>query len=439
MSVNDATLMWLSGGARLKPRVQHPKVHLCEDVASPYWFIRYWDDELQPDGSIKTTRKRRILGPLKGPKGLTKHGAEVQRDKFLAGLNTAPTRCEAAVEAAKPVEVGSFIFGRLAEMWRQDYVDNEKVRLATPTRVKYRNRLDNHILPRWRDAKLSELDNTKSVLMWLQNDCNSWHMMIDLRNIMSGIITRAQEWGVIPRSFANPMQWVKVGKKWTVWEDRILTDEETVAVFAHMRDPQLLICETCIYTGTRISEALGLQLRHVDLGKGTIRIAQRHCRGDVDEPKTRDSRRILALGALTERYRAWIEKKGITRPEDWIFPQDNTLGPRKHCHGPMWDSSVRTMLKDAAKTAGCDFTGFGLHSFRRANITLRQEVGGSAIEAQKIAGHAHVSMTGEYTKVQLARQDELTRRIQDRIENARKEQEEKERRERQKADEEAVA
>ena len=89
----------------------------------------------------------------------------------------------------------------------------------------------------------------------------------------------------------------------------------------------------------------------------------------------------------------------------------------------MWDSGVRKALKTAAADAECDFPGFGLHSFRRANITLRQEVGGSAIEASKIAGHSNISMTGEYTKVQLKRQDELTRAIQDRIEDARKKQE----------------
>ena len=54
-----------------------------------------------------------------------------------------------------------------------------------------------------------------------------------------------------------------------------------------------------------------------------------------------------------------------------------------------------------------------------ANITWRQEVGGSAIEASKIAGHATVSMTGDYTGVQLKRQDELTRRIQQRLDKAR--------------------
>jgi hypothetical protein len=50
--------------------------------------------------------------------------------------------------------------------------------------------------------------------------------------------------------------------------------------------------------------------------------------------------------------------------------------------------------------------------------------GGSAIEASKTAGHANVSMTGDYTIVQLQRQDELTRAIQRRMAAAQKKQEE---------------
>jgi hypothetical protein len=70
---------------------------------------------------------------------------------------------------------------------------------------------------------------------------------------------------------------------------------------------------------------------------------------------------------------------------------------------------------EAATAAGCDFPGLGPHSFRRANITWRQEVGGSAIEASKIAGHSDLEMTGEYTFVAPERQNELTRRIQERL------------------------
>ena len=93
-------------------------------------------------------------------------------------------------------------------------------------------------------------------------------------------------------------------------------------------------------------------------------------------------------------------------PEGWVFHQKRS--PDK----PLWDSGVRDALHQAAETVACDFPGLGPHSFRRANITWRQQVGGSAIEASKIAGHHDLEMTGEYTFVTPERQNELTRRIQ---------------------------
>jgi hypothetical protein len=45
-------------------------------------------------------------------------------------------------------------------------------------------------------------------------------------------------------------------------------------------------------------------------------------------------------------------------------------------------------------------------------------VGGSAIEASKIAGHSDLEMTGEYTFVTPERQNELTRRIQAKLAEA---------------------
>jgi integrase len=411
MDAYNATLLTLTGGVKLKQRVQHPKVHERKDRGGFYWFFRYRYDELLPDGQIKTSRKFHAIGPSRGENALSKKQAELKRNAILMELNAAPTRNEASVVRKEPLQVEAILFGKLAELWRSDYVDNPKVKLATPTREKYRSRLDTHILPRWKDTRLNHF-RTKEILDWLQDGCTSWHMMIDLRNIMSGIFTRAQEWEILPDTFANPMVRVKVGKKWTVRENRILTDEETADLFAHLEDPHLLICETCLYTGTRISEAVGLQLKHFDPNKATIRIEQRHCRGDVDQPKTANSKRILALGALAERLSGWIHAQGIVKPDDWIFFQEDNRSKA------MWDSGVRKALKLAARKADCDFSGFGLHSFRRANITMRQEEGASAIEASKIAGHSTVSQTGDYTIVQLKRQNELTCAIQRRMEKA---------------------
>lgn len=392
----------------MKQRVQHPKISECRDRQAPYWFFRYWSDELLPDGTVKTSRKRKIIGPSKGASAIGKKQAEAERDGFLAELNRAPSQCEAAVKANELPEIGAILFGKLAEMWRNDFVERHvggRALVAASTKAKYINHLENHILPRWKDTRLAEF-RAKEVLDWLHSECGSWYMMADLRNIMSGIFTKAEEWEILPDSFANPMHRVKLPKKWEVREKRILTEEQSVRVLARLEDPHLLLCETCLDTGTRISEVTGLKIKHVDLDLGSIRIAQRNWRGDIDEPKTAKSKRTLALGELLERYRFWIFRLKDRSPEAWVFPQEGD--PRQ----PMWDSGVRKSLKQAAADEGCDFPGLGPHSLRRANITWRQEVGGSSIETSQIAGHANTKMTEEYTVVQLRRQEELTLRIQ---------------------------
>ena len=60
-------------------------------------------------------------------------------------------------------------------------------------------------------ARLLQL-RAKDVLDWLHEESTSWHMMAGLRGVMSGIITKAIEWEIIPETFANPIRRVKLPK-----------------------------------------------------------------------------------------------------------------------------------------------------------------------------------------------------------------------------------
>lgn len=148
-------------------------------------------------------------------------------------------------------------------------------------------------------------------------------------------------------------------------------------MLTRLEDPNKLVIETCIATGARISEVVGLMGKHVDLKVGTIKIEQRVWHQDVGEPKSDGSWRIWGLGDLAERFRAKTDAEA-RGPEEWVFFQ------RRSPERPLWDSGVRDALHSAAEAERCDFPGLGPHSFRRANITWRQQVGGSAIEASKI-------------------------------------------------------
>jgi integrase len=113
-------------------------------------------------------------------------------------------------------------------------------------------------------------------------------------------------------------------------EKRILNEKQTEAVLGLLNDPNLLVCETCVDTGTRISEMLGLKVKHVDLEKGCIHIVQRNLRGDIAKTKTDRSKRILSLGKLTEPYPAThtqiVGRFPAVRPANGIAATGEAIG-----------------------------------------------------------------------------------------------------------------
>src|SRR5215831_8295917 len=106
------------------------------------------------------------------------------------------------------------------------------------------------------------------------------------------------------RSFMIPWRWTMEFQLPSrhKYERRILSFEETARVLASLEEPNRLIIETCIATGARISEVLGLKWKYVHLDAGTIKIEQRVWQQEVGVPKTDGSRRILGIGELSELF-----------------------------------------------------------------------------------------------------------------------------------------
>ncbi len=402
---HEGTLHPLTGGMKAKVRVQHPKILEAKFRQGWMWFFRYYADQEQPDGSIKTVRKKQAVGFSRGEEKITRKEAEVERDKFLNKRN-APTD-EAAEEKLRAA--GVVLVKEVAKMFEEGYLSREK-HLSRATRDKDKILLNNYIVPKWGNFRLNQI-RQQAVEDWLHSTFDSWFTMYSVRALLSRLYYYAEGYGLWEEGKRSPASKAKIGKKRYKYERRILTFEETARVLARMGPTLKLVLELCIATGARISEILGLQWKHVDLEKAIIRIEQRVWHQDVSRPKTEDSRRLLGIGDTVVALRERAREMRAT-PEAWVFPQKTA--PKK----PMWDSTVREALHEAADAEGCDFKGLGPHSFRRANITWRQEVGGSAIEAARIAGHRDLEMTSLYTFVAPERQNELTRRIQQRLAEA---------------------
>ncbi len=394
-------LQALAGGLRVKARVQHPQVKPRKDRLSWPWIFRYRLNEIQPDGSVKTLRKYHEIGPSKGEGAITKKQAEVERDKVLAKLN-APTP-EVAVQQV--ASTGVAMFGPVAQMYKEGYLAREN-QIARPTREKEEFYIREYLVPKWGAVRLNQIQ-PKAVEDWLHTTFDSWWTMHGVRAIMTRIFNYAEGHGLWEEGKRSPSSRAKLGRKRHKRERRILSFEETARVLVLIEEPYKLIIEICIATGARISEVLGLKWKHVNLSAATIKIEQRVWHQEIGRPKSEDSRRVLGIGDLAQRFSTVVNGPGAAG--EFVFQQKRAPGK------PLWDSGVRDALHQAAEAEGCDFEGLGPHSFRRANITWRQQVGGSAIEASKIAGHSDLEMTGEYTFVTPERQNELTRRIQERL------------------------
>lgn len=381
----------------MKARLSVPQVKPRPDRHGRPWVFRYRETVIQPDGSVKILRKYREVAPSRGRGAITRKQAEQGRDQFLAQLTGTPV-----AEAVAPVAgAEGTLFSAVAQMYEEGYLGRVH-QIATPTRQKERLYLHQFLIPRWGALRLHQIQ-PQDVEDWLHSTFPAWWTMHGVRAIMSRVFHYAEGRGLWEEGRRNPASKARLGRKRYQRERRILSFEETARVLTHLAEPNRLIVEICIATGARISEVLGLQWKYVDLPSATIQVEQRVWHQELGRPKSEESRRVLGIGELGERFRA---RRGGAAGEAFVFQQRRAPGK------PLWDSGVRDALHQAAQAAGCDFPGLGPHSFRRANITWRQQVGGSAIEASKIAGHSGLEITRAYTFVTVERQNELTVRIQ---------------------------
>jgi integrase len=149
-------------------------------------------------------------------------------------------------------------------------------------------------------------------------------------------------------------------------------------------DAARLVVLTAVVSGLRVSEVLGLELDDVDARTGTLQVNRRWHRGEFGPTKSAAARRVRQIGPLAEQLvQLGRDKHYIFEREPGTPPDDRDL--QQHVFRP------------AAEAVGIYFEGFGMHTFRRLNITWRQEAGATPFEAMKAAGHAKPETTWLYT------------------------------------------
>ena len=229
-------------------------------------------------------------------------------------------------------------FLEYAKLWLKDYAE---VNIKPSTLYGYKSCLNAHILPRFKDYKLSDitvyelekfyndLRKTKS----LNPDSNGNHNLLSeavvrhQHSLLCVMLNTAVKW-----DFINFNPCLKLTKPPTVTrkEMKFYDEEELKKLFQHLEYENLTF-KTAIYLltlgGMRRGECLGLFWEHIDFEKKTITIKNnllniREKGVYLDTPKTKKSKRTISLPDicfdLLKKLKAKQELEKEMFSNDWM-------------------------------------------------------------------------------------------------------------------------
>ncbi len=358
-------------------KFQDPKIETRTDAVRPYYCIRPFVPVMTDEGLVR--RQKRI--PLGFVDETSMREAKQRKQEIMAGVN-----------AGKFLVQSQLPFSAILQRFR----DVRLPQIGASTRAKYSNHLDNHIEPAFKDLRMCDIDKP-TVEVFLNDKAAAglahW-TLLDLRNLGSAIWTKAIEWKLFQGE--NPWRGLKVGGEVEIREKNIPKAGDLRSFISALPETRIathraaeLMVLVSVSTGLRVSEVLGLQPRDIGREDRTLEVHRRWHRGDVAAPKTKASRRRHEILGLADMLLEFASGKA---DEEFIFGRADRDGR------PPDDRDLQQhVFRPAAEAVKIYHPGFGMHSFRRVNITWRQHAGASSIEAQKGAGHSRPATTWMYT------------------------------------------
>ena len=330
-------------------------------------------------GSVRFDRRRRTWNYLWYESGK-------RRSKLIGTKQEYPTKA-AAWKAVEHLEVGQ-PKTQNGETVRNVIARYEEERMPSrhSTARVYRSFLNNHVLPKWGDTPIQELQ-PRTVELWLRQLPLAPKSKTHVRSLMHTVVDFAM-WAGILDVGRNPISLVvNKGATKRVRKARSLTAEQFHALLSELHEPFATMALLCVCLGLRISEALALRWSDVDwLGsKLSIRrgIVQQH----VDDCKTEGSAKTFTLASdLLARLKAWKQASQFSDKGDWVFASPYSIGGLPYSY-----TCTRLELARAAKAAGIGHVS--THSMRHTYRSWLDAVGTPIAVQQKMMRHTDIRTT----------------------------------------------
>ena len=250
----------------------------------------------------------------------------------------------------------------------------------------YRSFLNNHVLPKWADTRIQNVQ-PRPVELWLRELPLSPKSKTHVRSLLHGLVEFAMWSGILDIS-RNPVSLVRnIGATRKVRKARSLTAEQFHALLKELQEPFATMSLLSVCLGLRISEALALQWADVDWLDSRLSVRRGIVNQIVGDVKTQGSAKTFHLaGELLERLKSWKQSSQFSEAENWIFASPFKLGRLPYSY-----TGTRQELERASKAAGIGH--ISSHAFRHTYRSWLDAVKTPIAVQQKMMRHTDIRTT----------------------------------------------
>jgi integrase len=301
--------------------------------------------------------------------------------------------------------VAELIIREFTESYWKPYLDRKCVKPSTL--ASYKSALELHILPAFGDCQMSEVVPLQ-VEQFLQTKLKAGLSPKTTRNllgILQGIFSLAVDNDLIAKSPVRNRHKPTVRRI----EKPIWSPMQMREILESTPKKYRVLFQVLALTGARAGEVLGLQWKHVDLGKAQLQIEQSLWHGLLVAPKTRDSVRTINMSAvLVEALRKHREASDKKASNDFVFCKKDG----SPLHPDVLRKDVLYPVLDRLRIAR-PLGASGFHAFRHSVGSLINVETGNLKLVQKLLGHSNISMTADvYTHTSQESEREAARAVE---------------------------
>lgn len=262
---------------------------------------------------------------------------------------------------------------------RELYEETVRPTLKPSTAIGYKKNLDAHLIPRFGDWLLSQIDRATLIAFDQElardglSPATRNNIQMPLRTIIWNAIELGKHHGKPDLPKLN-----KVPQK--VFEPPSL--EHVEAVVSAADDHAKVAIALSSYAGLRASEVIGLRWSNVNLETSLLFVREAITHGVVVTPKSGHQRAIPIAAPLREI----LEKAKKSRSSLYVAPSKKGT---PWTHGGLRHAFLRALEKAKVPHAR-------LHDLRHFFITECFAGGAGGPTVQRLAGHCHLSVTQRY-------------------------------------------